>query len=348
MFNVSAMVPHRSLVRWLLSSIMPASVQRPAIPRLTRCSATTMSFPTNVKIVEVAPVYLAPPCRQARAANGLTDELLDRLTRAGVMFIAAGTQLQGANFGLPLSVQQPERDRVHGQAIPTCIIGEYALYGGAPDAASSYGLSALTFDVTASDGFARAAYGASAADQLTLCLDLITGALDCGIVARARINMAYGCPYEGAVDGDVVATLAATLYTHGCTEVVLADTLGVATPQQAAALVRKLAKRIPKKNIGVRFHDTYGLALTNIYCCLAAGIACIESSLGGVYAQAQGNYLETPVATEDVVNMLHGLNIGTGMDLQALVAASHFIARGRRCASISKTASAFQAAGCRI
>lgn len=206
----------------------------------------------------------------------------------------------------------------------------------------------MTFDVTASNGFARAAYGVSAVDQLTRCLDLIADALDCRIAVRARINMAYGCPYEGAVDGDDVATLAATLYTHGCTEVVLADTLGVATPQQAAALGCKLAKRIPKESIGVRFHDTYGLALTNIYCCLAVGIVSIESSLGGVYAHAQGNYLETPVATEDVVNMLHALNIGTGIDLHALVAASHFIARGRRCAPISKTASAFHAVGCRI
>ena len=133
------------------------------------------------------------------------------------------------------------------------------------------------------------------------------------------------CPYEGPVEPAAVATVAKRLYDMGCYEVSLGDTIGRGTPVRAATMVRTVADAVPMEKLAAHFHDTYGQALANLYAVLECGIATVDSSVAGLggcpYARgASGN-----VATEDVLYMLAGLGIETGVDLNAVIEAGRFI-----------------------
>jgi isopropylmalate/homocitrate/citramalate synthase len=130
-----------------------------------------------------------------------------------------------------------------------------------------------------------------------------------------------GCPYEGVVPVEKVAEVAAALEALGCGEISLGDTIGVGTPLKARAMLAAVAERVPLDRLAVHFHDTYGQALANIFACLEFGVATVDAAVAGLggcpYARgASGN-----VATEDVVYMLNGLGIETGIDLEKLAAA---------------------------
>ena len=142
---------------------------------------------------------------------------------------------------------------------------------------------------------------------------------------RGYVSCVLGCPYEGAVAPDSVAEVSVKLSDLGCAEVSLGDTIGVGTPAKAQAMVQAVAAKLPVECLGVHFHDTYGQALANILACLELGVATVDSSVAGLggcpYAKgATGN-----VATEDVLYMLNGLGVETGVDLDALAAAGRFI-----------------------
>lgn len=144
------------------------------------------------------------------------------------------------------------------------------------------------------------------------------------LTVRGYISCSLGCPYEGKISPKTVAKIASRLLAIGCSEISIGDTIGIATPYQAQNLIKMIAQDIPVKQLAIHFHDTYGQALANIYACLEAGVRIIDSSISGLggcpYAKgASGN-----VATEDVVYMLEGLGIKTGIDLEALVAVSKF------------------------
>jgi hydroxymethylglutaryl-CoA lyase len=152
---------------------------------------------------------------------------------------------------------------------------------------------------------------------------------------RGYISCALGCPYEGEVKPQAVAALAEKLYTMGCYEISLGDTIGVGTPGKVRAMIETVAKKVPIGRLAGHYHDTYGQALANIYASLEAGVRTFDSSVSGLggcpYAKgATGN-----VATEDVVYMLDGLGIQTGVDLTKLFRAGQFICRelGREPAS---------------
>lgn len=143
---------------------------------------------------------------------------------------------------------------------------------------------------------------------------------------RGYISCVLGCPYEGVVKPESVLLLAKQLIDYGCDEIALGDTIGIGTPLQAQNLIQVLTKEISVSQLAIHFHDTYGQALANIYACLELGVATIDSAIGGIggcpYAKgASGN-----VATEDVLYMLQGLGIKTGIDLQALIEISQWIA----------------------
>lgn len=152
-----------------------------------------------------------------------------------------------------------------------------------------------------------------------------------------------GCPFEGAIAPDKVAEVAKALYDLGCYEISLGDTIGVGTPNKARAMIAAVAEHVPTNKLACHFHDTYGQALANIYACLELGVATVDSSVAGLggcpYAPgATGN-----VATEDVVYMLNGLGIETGIDLTKLVDAGAYISEqlGRR--PVSRAANALLA-----
>jgi len=164
-----------------------------------------------------------------------------------------------------------------------------------------------------------------------------------GVRLRGYVSCVLGCPYEGATDPAKVAELAAALFDLGCYEVSLGDTIGVGTPGKARALLSRVRQAVPTAQLALHFHDTYGQALANILACLDLGIASIDSSVAGLggcpYAPgASGN-----VASEDVVYMLHGLGIETGVDLDALCAAGAYISEALGRPSGSKAGQALAA-----
>jgi hydroxymethylglutaryl-CoA lyase len=152
---------------------------------------------------------------------------------------------------------------------------------------------------------------------------------------RGYVSCVLGCPYEGDVDPAAVIRVAERLAEAGCYEVSLGDTIGAGTPVRARELVRAVADSIGLDKVAVHFHDTRGQALANVFACLEAGVATVDASVAGLggcpYARgATGN-----LATEDLVYMLHGMGVETGVDLDALVEAGLYISRilGRRPAS---------------
>ena len=142
---------------------------------------------------------------------------------------------------------------------------------------------------------------------------------------RAYISCVLGCPYEGAIDVARVAELAQQLYGLGCYEISLGDTIGVGTPRQAAAMVASVAAFVPIERLAVHFHDTRGQALANILACLPLGVSIVDASVSGLGGCPYANGATGNVATEDVVYMLQGMDIETGVDLGKLIETSIFI-----------------------
>ena len=145
------------------------------------------------------------------------------------------------------------------------------------------------------------------------------------IQVRGYISCVLGCPYQGHVPVEDVINLAAKMIEMGCFQISLGDTIGAGTPVQAKSMVQKVAEKVPVSKLALHFHDTRGQALANIYACLELGVTVIDASVAGLggcpYAKgATGN-----VATEDVVFMLHGMDIETGIDLNKLIETGRFI-----------------------
>ncbi len=187
----------------------------------------------------------------------------------------------------------------------------------------------------ASESFSQKNINCSIAESLDRFAPVMEQAKVAGVPVRGYVSCVLGCPYEGDIAPSAVAEVAARLYAMGCYEISLGDTIGTGTPAKAQAMIAAVAARVPINKIAVHFHDTYGQALANLYAALMMGVAVVDSSVAGLggcpYAKgASGN-----VASEDVLYMLNGLGIETGVDLDRLIAAGAFIsdALGRPTAS---------------
>ncbi|WP_298375971.1 hydroxymethylglutaryl-CoA lyase [Azospirillum sp.] len=187
----------------------------------------------------------------------------------------------------------------------------------------------------ASERFSQKNINCSIAESLDRFAPVMEQAKAAGVPARGYVSCVLGCPYEGEIAPSAVAEVAARLYAMGCYEISLGDTIGTGTPAKAQAMIAAVAERVPVEKIAVHFHDTYGQALANLYAALELGVAVVDSSVAGLggcpYAKgASGN-----VASEDVLYLLNGLGIETGVDLDRLIAAGAFIsdALGRPTAS---------------
>jgi len=177
----------------------------------------------------------------------------------------------------------------------------------------------------ASEGFSRANINCSIEESLKRFKPVVAHARADGVKVRGYVSCVLGCPYQGEVAVADVVRVAKALYDMGCYEISLGDTIGVGTPAKARAMVQAVAAEVPMAQLAVHFHDTWGQALANLYAVLELGIATIDSSAAGLggcpYAKgASGN-----VATEDVVYLLQGLGIETGVNLEKLAAAGRFI-----------------------
>jgi hydroxymethylglutaryl-CoA lyase len=193
------------------------------------------------------------------------------------------------------------------------------------DAAREAGAEVIAVFAAASERFSRANINCSVAESIERFKPVIDRAKADGIRVRGYVSCVLGCPYEGEVQPRAVVDVAETLWNLGCYEISLGDTIGVGTPVKTRRLLRAVAGVVPMAKLAMHFHDTYGQALANLYAGMEEGARVIDSAAGGLggcpYAPgATGN-----VATEDVVYMLEGMGIATGVDMTRLVAATNAI-----------------------
>lgn len=194
------------------------------------------------------------------------------------------------------------------------------------DRAAAAGVSEIAIFAAASDSFSRANINQSIDESFATYQAVCDRARSLNMRIRGYLSTAFGCPYEGDVPVARVAALASRMIDLGVFEVAVSDTIGIAHPAQVAVVVDAVAERIPLERIALHFHDTRGTALANVLIALTLGVTTFDASAGGLggcpYAPgASGN-----LATEDLIYMLNGLEIETGVSLEALSAASRFIA----------------------
>jgi len=211
------------------------------------------------------------------------------------------------------------------------------------DAARAAGADEVAVFVAATESFSKRNINCSIAESLERARPVFDAARDAGIRVRGYISVVLGCPYEGDVDPAAVADIAAGLHALGAYEVSLGDTIGTGTAGKTQALLQRVADRVPIAKLAGHFHDTYGQALTNIYASLEVGVATFDCSIAGLggcpYAKgATGN-----VATEDVVYLLEGLGIETGVDLTKLRRAGRYISEQLQRPTMSRVARALDA-----
>jgi hydroxymethylglutaryl-CoA lyase len=211
------------------------------------------------------------------------------------------------------------------------------------DAARAAGARVIAVFASASEGFSRANINCSVAESIERFKPVIARAQSDGIKVRGYVSCVLGCPYDGEVKPQAVVDVSKVLWDLGCYEVSLGDTIGVGTPTKARQLLRAVAGSVPLAKLAMHFHDTYGQALANLYAGLEEGARIIDSAAGGLggcpYAPgATGN-----VGTEDVVYMLEGMGISTGVDMTKLLAATNAVSQLIGRPPVSRVASALNA-----
>lgn len=298
-----------------------------------------MALPKSVKMVEVG------------ARDGLQNEPGDLDTGIKVSFIeqladAGLTAIEVGSFVSPKAVPQmadtaevfkglKHREGVSYPAITFNLKGlERAL---------EVGVEEVAVGAAVSETFSQRNANCSVQESLDRSAAVTEQATARGLRVRGYVSCVLGCPYEGETSVDDVADVSEKLLDMGCYEVSLGDTIGVGTPEKAKAMIARTAEKVPIDKLALHFHDTYGQALANIYAGLELGIGVVDSSVAGLggcpYAPgAAGN-----VASEDVIYMLNGLGIETGVDLDQVAAAGQFIVDKLGRAPASKVALALAA-----
>jgi hydroxymethylglutaryl-CoA lyase len=280
-----------------------------------------MTIPKKVRIVEVGPRDgLQNEAQNVPAAVKI--ELIDRLTDAGLPVIEATA------FVSPKWVPQMADAaavmagirRQAGTGYPVLVPNRKGL-----DAAIAAGCDEVVVFGAATESFSKRNTNCSIAEGLARFSEVCAEAIARGLKVRGDISVCLGCPYEGEVQPAQVTRVARELYAMGCYEITIADTIGSGTPGKTRAVIEDIARYIPAEKLAGHFHDTYGQALANTLTALECGVATFDSSVAGLggcpYAKgATGN-----VATEDLLYMLDGMGIHTGIDMQKLVAAGAFI-----------------------
>jgi hydroxymethylglutaryl-CoA lyase len=294
-------------------------------------------LPTKVSIFEVG------------ARDGLQNEvpvttadklkLITQLSDAGVKRIEAGSFVspkwvpQMADSDVVLQQLKRQTGVVYSALTPNLKGFELALAAGA-DEVAIFG--------AASESFSQKNINCSIDESIERFVPLMEAAKQHGVAVRGYVSCVLGCPYEGDIAVSDVARVSEILYKMGCYEISLGDTIGVGTPTKARQMLDAVAKVVPIDKLALHFHDTYGQALANILACLDTGISVFDTSVAGLggcpYAKgASGN-----LATEDLVFMLHGMGIDTGIDLTKLALAGDTISRVLGRTNGSKVANAIR------
>ena len=273
-----------------------------------------MSLPSKVKIVEVGPRDGLQNEKQV-VPTEIKIELINRLADAGLSVIEA------TSFVSPKWVPQMGDNSAVMAGItrhPAAVYPVLTPNLQGFDSAVQAGATEVAIFGAASESFSRKNINCSIAESLKRFEPVVSAASALEIKVRGYVSCVVGCPYEGAIDPEQAASVAQTLFDMGCYEVSLGDTIGVGNPASIRRMIEACAKRIPVAKLAGHYHDTYGMAIANIHASLQAGVSVFDSSIAGLggcpYAKgASGN-----VATEDVVYLLHGLGIETGIDLAKL------------------------------
>ena len=192
--------------------------------------------------------------------------------------------------------------------------------------ALAVGVEEIAVFTAASEAFNQKNINASIAESLTRFEPVMARARADGIKVRGYVSTVLGCPYQGEVPVAEVVRVARALHAMGCYEVSLGDTIGIGTPGKARAMLRAVAAEVPMDALAVHFHDTYGQALANILACLEEGVAVVDSAVSGVGGCPYASGASGNVASEDVVYLLHGLGIQTGIDLALLAETGRWLA----------------------
>jgi hydroxymethylglutaryl-CoA lyase len=280
-------------------------------------------LPKRVKIVEVGPRDGLQNEKEAVPA-AVKIELIDRLSRAGF------ANVEAASFVSPKWVPQMATSREVMDGIerrPGTIYSALTPNMQGFEAALAARADEVVIFGSASEAFSQRNINCSIAESIARFEPVAQAAKQHGLRLRGSISCSFGCPYQGEVPLEAVADVVGRMRDLGCIEIDIADTIGVATPHKTQAVMETAARAFALKRIAGHFHDTYGQALANIYASLEVGVAIFHSSVSGLggcpYAKgATGN-----VATEDVLYMLHGLGIETGIDLDQVVDAGQFISQ---------------------
>ncbi len=275
-------------------------------------------LPPEVRVVEVGP------------RDGLQNEPQHVPTEAKVAFVEALADaglrwIEVGSFVRPDRVpQMADTEEVFRRLRPREGVTYLALVPNLRglDRAASCGVRAVAVFTAATDDFAQANLGTTVEQSLRTCREVVGAARAAGMVVRGYVSVAWWCPYRGPVDPQEARRAVLELVDMGCTDVGVADTVGAATPGEVQALLELLLREVPADRLGVHFHDTRGTGLANVLASLQMGLSTVDASAGGLggcpFAPgALGN-----VATEDVLYMLHGMGVRTGVDLEGVCQAS--------------------------
>ncbi len=283
--------------------------------------AQNMNLPKHVKIVDVGP------------RDGLQNQpksvpldakvkLVDMLTGAGVPSVEVGAFVSPKWVPQMADTADVMRliSRRAGVSYPVLVPNMKGY-----EAAKAVGCEEVAIFGAASETFSQKNINCTIAESLDRFRPVAEAALADGVRVRGYISCVLGCPYEGDIAPAAVADVARELDAMGCYEVSLGDTIGTGTPVKAQTMINAVAAHVPSDRLAAHFHDTYGQALANLLAVMQQGVAVIDTAVAGLggcpYAKgASGN-----VATEDVLYMLDGLGIETGIDMDKLLTASHFI-----------------------
>ncbi|RTE87380.1 MULTISPECIES: hydroxymethylglutaryl-CoA lyase [Gammaproteobacteria] len=279
-----------------------------------------MALPKQVKIVEVGP------------RDGLQNEtsvpteakvaLINALSETGLQTIESGS------FVSPKWVpQMADSSEIFGQINRKQNVTYSALTPNMKGFENAVAVNADEVAVfgAASEAFSQKNINCTIEESLERFKPVIEAAKEKGLPVRGYVSCVLGCPYQGEVPLEDVVRVAKTLFDMGCYEISLGDTIGIGTPTKAVEMLTAVAQQVPMECLALHFHNTYGQALANLCACLPLGVSVIDSAVAGLggcpYAKgASGN-----VATEDVLYMLHGMGIETGVDLDKVIRAGHEI-----------------------
>lgn len=282
-----------------------------------------MSLPSHVRLVEVGPRDgLQNEAQPISVADKV--QLVDALSAAGLSYIEVGSFVspkwvpQMAGSAEVFAQIQRKPGVTYGALAPNMRGFEDALAAGVKEVAVF---------AAASEAFSQRNINCSISESLERFAPIMAAAKQHGVSVRGYVSCVLGCPYEGEIAPEQVAAVARELYAMGCYEVSLGDTIGTGTAGATRRLFEVVGAQVPRDKLAGHFHDTYGQAIANIYASLLEGITVFDSSIAGLggcpYAKgASGN-----VATEDVLYLLNGLGIDTGIDLERLIGAGQQISQ---------------------